>query len=294
MLLRKIFETQISGKHVLELIHWLLMTVDIYLTGSQVDAYFGEKKGTFYESFKEEQGLWKITLENIPTIKGIDDDAFYHIRRRFVGAIKARKYELKNFYEVFCLGFLLLDTEHRELDAKSNSLKEKEDFFKDGLKKFFRGVFPKEISLDAYLKGGDHSDIICFNTQDLKDYVLIECAANIGFGDIFSSSRPARSVMGHLNRLVDSYFRDRIEFFHHDSQRTQLSENPVNPSQSWFIYFHERLAKEGTFKDLENYIQNRKYQQIHIVLVDYDFDSNSFALYVKAGGSTEIKLNKLL
>src|SRR5207253_2572698 len=99
------------------------------------------------------------------------------IKEKFIVALQGKGYDLTKFYELFCSSLLLLDTKHSHLqqksipkEAKSNPVKEKEDFFKIKLTEFMLEVLPPGTSADAYLKSKDHSDIILFNKSKLTEY----------------------------------------------------------------------------------------------------------------------------
>lgn len=269
MLLTKIFEMQTNKKNYFHLFYWLFfINIDITLTAEAIKVYFKETSDDFFKTFKGEKGIYKVTLLDIPEIKKIDYDAFLHIRVDFIKVIKAKNYLLKNFYEVFCFGLLLFndkDHENYQKAKQSNIVKEKEDYFKDQLKDFFKDIFPKKIKNDAYLHGKKHSDTILFDSEDVKDLVFIEYAANIFLGHP-KDSDTTFTIFGHLNRMIDVYSTRKIEFFRHDRLKKKTG-NVVN-EKAWFIYFGE------IDETLMTNIAIKKYESLNVILVDYDFDSD--------------------
>lgn len=287
MLLKFIFETQIQKKIVD--VNWtIFMNTDIILTTEEIKLFFGILFDKFQEKFKSENGLYKVSAKDAPKIQEIDSVRFQHIKSAFIISLRDQNLGLKHFYDLLKVGIQLLKVSISELFWKSKSTKEKESFFQLQLSEFFFDTFPKsEISFQAYLKGKKHSDCIMFEktSYNYENLVFIEYASDIQIG---KPEDQDGTIFGHLNRISNEYFQEKISFFHGTEKISKKTLDHYS-SKVWFIYFEENLHSSIIKTITENF-----FESINILLIDYNFfQSKHMIIHYKKHDKKEFIIEKL-
>lgn len=278
----KILESQKYRTKNRLFLYWsLLMDLSISLISDEVKAFLKNSLTEFYRTF-DKHDSYKFTLSDIPKIKNIDYRGFYYIRPLFLDVIKTKKYQLIDFFEVFCLGMHLFDSEDKDVNLKTGTKKEKELYFISEFIKFYKRAFSKDIQYDAYIHNGGHSDTILYNSKNTSDYLFIEYAANIEIGEINDNVHKG-TILGHLNRIVDDYFKKQIDCFHNTNE-SKLEDFQLD--KAWFIY----LGKNIDLKEMFQQISYNKYNVINIVLVSYDFDNDYFKILSRLSKSNHCNI----